>query len=175
LEWLSPSEQNLIPLHEARVNFTGGQSILDLTVYEESSANSQFRFSLSGKSGKTDGTLTKLAPGHFQVVLPATSSGDYRIDLTEERAGQRIAYPPVAYTLAYDRSAEVPRPEFNYRLLARLAEGSGGEINPPALDSLRRESLTKNFQPLRPPLLILAVVLLLVEIALRRIIFRESD
>ncbi|MEO6164388.1 MAG: VWA domain-containing protein, partial [Candidatus Binatia bacterium] len=161
LEWLSPSsEKNLIPLHEARVNFTGGQSILDLTVYEESSANSQFRFSLSGKSGKTDGTLTKLAPGHFQVVLPANSSGDYRIDLTEERAGQRIAYPPVAYTLAYDRSAEVPRPEFNYRLLARLAEGSGGEINPRSLDSLRRESLTKNFQPLRQPLLVLAFVLL---------------
>jgi len=175
LEWLSPSEQNLIPLHEARVGFTGGQSILDLTVYEESSANSQFRFSIAGKSGKTDGALTKLAPGHFQVVLPASASGDYRIDLSEERAGQRIAYPPVAYTLAYDRSAEVPRPEFNYRLLARLAEGSGGEINPRSLDRLRRESLTKNFQPVRQPLLILAFVLLLVEIALRRLVFRESD
>ncbi|MGZ8490243.1 MAG: VWA domain-containing protein [Candidatus Binatia bacterium] len=175
LEWLSPSEQNLIPLHETRVSFTGGQSILDLTVYEESGANSQFRFSLAGKNGKTDGTLNKLAPGHFQVVLPASTGGDYRIDLTEERGGQRIAYPPVAYTLAYDRSAEVPRPEFNYRLLARLAEGSGGEINPRSLESLRRESLTKNFQPVRRPLLILAFILLLVEIALRRLVFRESD
>ncbi len=174
-EWLSPSEQNLIPLHEARVSFTGGQSILDLTVYEESGANSQFRFSLTGKSGKTEGVLSKLAPGHFQAVLPASASGDYRIDLTEERGGQRIAYPPVAYTLAYDRSAEVPRPEFNYRLLARLAEASGGEINPRSLDGLRRESLTKNFQPVRHPLLIMAFVLLLVEIALRRIVFRESD
>jgi hypothetical protein len=175
LEWLSPGEQNLVPLHEARVSFTGGQSILDLSVYEDSSANSQFRFSLSGKAGKTDGTLTKLAPGHFQAVLPATSSGDYRIDLTEDRAGQRIPFPPVAYTLAYDRGAEVPRPEFNYRLLARLAEASGGEINPPSPNSLRRESLSKNYQPIRQPLLILAFTLFLLEITLRRFVFGESD
>ena len=175
LDWLSPGEQNLIPLHEARVSFTGGQSILDLSVYEDSSANSQFRFSLSSKGGKTDGALTKLAPGHFQAVLPAISSGDYRIDVTEERASQRIPFPPVAYTLAYDRSAEVPRPEFNYRLLARLAEGSGGEINPRSPNTLRRESLSKNYQPVRQPLLILAFALFLIEIALRRFVFGESD
>jgi Ca-activated chloride channel family protein len=175
LDWLSPGEQNLIPLHEARVSFTGGQSILDLSVYEDSSANSQFRFSLSSKGGKTDGALTKLAPGHFQAVLPAISSGDYRIDVTEERASQRIPFPPVAYTLAYDRSAEVPRPEFNYRLLARLAEGSGGEINPRSTNTLRRESLSKNYHPVRQPLLILAFALFLIEIALRRFVFGESD
>jgi hypothetical protein len=175
LEWLSPAEQNLVPLHEARVSFTGGQSILDLSVYEESSANSQFRFTLSSKAGKTEGALTKLAAGHFQAVLPANASGDYRIDLIEERAGQRIPFPPVAYTMAYDRRTEVPRPEFNYRLLSRLAEASGGEINPPAPNSLRRESVSKSYQPVRQPLLILAFVLFLAEIALRRFVFAEFD
>jgi len=175
LEWLSPGEEKLIPLHEARVSFAGGQSILDLSIYEDGSANSQFRFSLSGTTGKTDGTLTKLAPGHFQAVLPTASSGDYRIEVTEERRGQRIAFPPIAYTLAFDRSAEVPRPEFNYRLLSRLAEGSGGEINPGSPNSLRHESFSKNFRPVRQPLLIFAFVLLLVEISLRRFVFGESD
>ena len=175
LEWLSPTEQNLIPLHEARVTFSGGQSILDLSVYEDSSANSQFRFSLGSKAGKIDGTLSKLAPGHFQAVLPATSSGDYRVDLIEERAGQRIPFPPIAYTLAYDRRAEVPRPEFNYRLLTRLAEASGGEINPRSPNSLRRESVSKSYQPVRQPLLIAALLLFLLEIALRRFVFAESD
>jgi hypothetical protein len=175
LEWLSPGEQNLIPLHDARVSFTGGQSILDLSVYEDSSANSLFRFSLSSKAAKTGGTLTKLAPGHFQAVLPVAASGDYRVDITEDRAGQRIAFPPVAYTLAYDPSAEMPRPEFNYRLLSRLAEGSGGEINPLAPNSLRRESLSKNYRPMRQPLLVLACLLFLIEVALRRLVFAESD
>ena len=175
LEWLSPAEQNLVPLHEARVSFTGGQSILDLSVYEESSANSQLRFTLSSKAGKTEGAMTKLAVGHFQAVLPANASGDYRIDVIEERAGQRIPFPPVAYTMAYDRRTEVPRPEFNYRLLSRLAEASGGEINPPAPNSLRRESVSKSYQPVRQPLLILAFVLFLAEIALRRFVFAEFD
>ncbi len=175
LEWLSPEEQNLIPVHDARVSFAGGQSILDLSVYEDTSANSHFHFTLAGKSGKTDGTLTKLAPGHFQAILPITSSGDYRVDIIEERSGQRIAFPPVAYTLPFDRSAEVPRPEFNYRLMSRLAEGSGGEINPRSPNNLRRESLSKNYQPVRQPLLILAFLLFLVEITLRRFVFAESD
>jgi uncharacterized membrane protein len=175
LDWLSPSEENLIPVHEARVSFLDGQSILDLSVYEESSANSQFRFAVSGKNGKTDGSLTKLAPGHFQATLPIATSGDYRIDLVEERGGQRIPFPPVAYTLAYDRTSEVPRPEFNARLLTRLAEGSGGEINPRALDSVKRATLSKSYQPARQPLVILAFVLFLVEIALRKFIFSEPD
>lgn len=175
MDWLNPVEENLVPQHEARVNYAYGQSILDLTVFEENSANSLFRFSISGKSGKTDGTLGKLAPGHFQSVLPANASGDYRIEITEERAGRRIAFPPVAYTLAYDRTTEMPRPEFNYRLLSRLAEGSGGEINPQSPDSLRRESLTKSFQPVRQPLVILALLLLFFEIALRRLYLGESD
>jgi uncharacterized membrane protein len=175
LDWLSPGEQDLIPLHEARVSFSGGQSILDLSVYEEGSAHSQFRFSLSNKASKTEGTLTKLAPGHFQAVLPVSSSGDYRIDLIEERAGQRIPFPPVAYTMAYDRRTEVPRPEFNYRLLSRLAEASGGEINPAAPNKLRRESISTSYQPMRQPLLILALLLLLGEIAVRRLVFNEVE
>ena len=77
--------------------------------------------------------------------------------------------------MAYDRHTEVPRPEFNYRLLSRLAEASGGEINPPAPNSLRRETMSKTYQPVRQPLLIAALLLLLVEITLRRLVFAESD
>ena len=69
----------------------------------------------------------------------------------------------------------MPRPEFNYRLLSRLAEGSGGEINPGSPDSLRRASLSKSFRPVRQPLLMLAFILLLAEITFRRFVFGESD
>lgn len=174
LEWLSPTEENLIPIHEARVSFLDGQSILDLSVYEDSSANSQFRFSLSG-AGKGDGVLTKLAPGHFQTVLPIATSGDYRIDLAEDRSGRRIGFPPVAYTLAFDRTSEVPRPDVNTRLLSKLAEATGGEINPQSLDSLKRESISKNYQPVRQPLIILAFLFFLAEVAIRKLVLSELD
>jgi uncharacterized membrane protein len=174
LDWLSPPEENLIPIHEARVSFSDGQSILDLSVYEDSSANSQFRFALSGAS-KAEGVLTKLAPGHFQALLPISATGDYRIDLAEDRGGRRIAFTPVGYRLAFDRASEVPRPTFNTRLLSKLAETTGGEINPQSLDTLKRESLSKNYQPVRQPLIVLAFLLLLSEVAIRKLILWESE
>ena len=175
LEWLSPNEEVEIPVHEARVSFADSRSILDLAVYEDASANSQFRFAVTGKAGKSEGSVSKLAPGHYQAVLPLSAAGSYRIDLTEDRGGRRIAYPPLGYSLAYDLTSEVPRSEFNNRLLSRMAEATGGEINPRSADGLKTTSLTKNYQPVRQPLIILAFALLLLEITLRRFVFDEPD
>jgi Ca-activated chloride channel family protein len=125
-DWLrpGPSEQP-IPLHEARVSLSASQPILDLFLYEEASADRQFRFSTVGKSGKSEGTLKKLAPGHYQAALLISAPGDYRIELTEERRGWRIVYPPVGYILPYDPGTEITRPDFNTDLLVQLAQVTG--------------------------------------------------
>ena len=175
LDWLSPNEEVEIPAHDARVSFADNRSILDLAVYEDASANSQFRFSATGKAGKIEGSLTKLAPGHYQAILPLSTVGSYRIDLTEDRGGRRIIYPPLGYSLAYDLTSEIPRNEFNTRLLTRMAEATGGEINPRPAEGLKTTSLTKNYQPVRQPLIVLAFALLLLEITLRRFVFGEPD
>jgi Ca-activated chloride channel family protein len=178
LEWLVPPEENLVPAHEARVSFVENQSVLDLAVFDEPSANSQYRFTLTGKAGKSEGILNKLAPGHFQVVLPISQPGDYRIDLLEERGGRKIAFPPIGYTLPYDISREQPRPDFNTRLLVRLAEATGGEINPkpPVIRSANnRDMVTKTYQPLRQPFIILAFCFFLLEVAVRKFLFAEPD
>ncbi len=175
LDWLSPNEEVEIPAHDARVSFSDNRSVLDLAVYEDASANSQFRFSVTGQAGKIEGRLTKLAPGHYQAALPLSATGSYRIDLTEDRNGRRIAYPPLGYSLAYDLTSELPRSEFNTRLLTRMAEATGGEINPRAAEGSKTTSLTKNYQPVRQPLIVLAFALLLLEIALRRVVFGELD
>ena len=175
-DWLrpGPSEQP-IPLHEARVSLSASQPILDLFLYEEASADSQFRFSTVGKSGKSEGTLKKFAPGHYQAALPISAPGDYRIELTEERRGRRIVYPPVGYILPYDPRTEITRPDFNTDLLVQLAQVTGGEINPqtPATDT--KQAVTRNYQPIRQPLIVLAFVLFLLEIAARKLLFSEID
>ena len=175
-DWLrpGPSEQP-IPLHEARVSLSANQPILDLVLYEEASADSQFRFSAVSKSGKSEGTLKNLAPGHYQASLPISAPGDYRIELTEERRGRKIVYPPVGYILPYDPRTEVTRPDFNTDLLVRLAQVTGGEINPqtPATDT--QQTVTRNDQPIRQPLIVLAFVLFLLEIAARKLLFSETD
>jgi hypothetical protein len=176
LEWLRPSPgDEPIPLHEARVSISANQPILELFVYEQGSSDSLFRFSATGKAGRFEGILKKLAPGHYQSALPISAAGDYRIELTEERGGRRISYPPVGYTLPYDPNSEIPRPEFNTKLLAQLAQATGGEINPRSTDSPKKESVTRNYQPIRQSLIVLAFVLFLLEIAARRLLFSEAD
>ena len=174
LDWLRPSEEP-IPLHEARVSLSASQPVLELFAYEEASADSQFRFSVIGKSGRSEGTLRKLAPGHYQAELPISVPGDYRIELTEERRGRRIPYPPIGYTLPYDRESEIARPEFNTNLLIQLAQSTGGEINPESSDKFQKQDVTRNYQPMRQPLIVLAFVLFLLEIAARKLLLSEID
>jgi len=175
LEWLVPVEENLILNHEARVSFSENRSVLDLSIFEDAGANSHYRFAMTGKAGKAEGVFTKLAPGHYQAVLPASEPGDYRIDITEDRGGRRIAYPPVGYNLSYSVSSELPRPEFNARLLTRLAEATGGEVNPRFDEAQNRTSVSKTHSPLKQPLIVLAFCLFLLEVALRKLAFAEPD
>jgi hypothetical protein len=175
LEWLVPVEENLVPAHEARVNFSDNRSTLDLSIYEEAGANSHYRFILSGKATKAEGMLTKLAPGHYQAVLPVTEPGDYRIDVVEDRGGRRIPFPPIGYNLPYRLNSELPRFDFNMRLLSRLADATGGAINPPSTAGQIRTSVTKTHAPLKQPLIVLAFFLFLLEVALRKLAFAEPD
>lgn len=174
LTWLRPVEEP-IPLHEARVSLSGNRPVLELFAYEEASAASRFRFSIQGKGGKTEGALSKLAPGHYQAALPISSPGDFRIELFEERQGRRITLPPIGYTLPYELSAEQPRPEFNTDLLLKLAQSSGGEINPRSPGSLKKQIVTKSYAPHRQALILLALVLFLAEVAARKLWFSEPD
>jgi Ca-activated chloride channel homolog len=174
VEWLVPVDENLVPAHEARVGFSENRSVLDLSIFEEVGANSQYRYSMTGKAGKTEGVLTKLAPGHYQTVLPASQPGDYRLDILEDRGTRRVAFPPVGYSLTYPLSSELPRPEFNTRLLTRLAEATGGEINP-KMNIPQVTSVSKTHSPLKQPLIILICCTFLLEVALRKLIFVEPD
>jgi hypothetical protein len=148
---------------------------LDLYIYEESSAESQFRFSLTGKEGKQEGILKKLARGHFQISLPVVKPGDYRLEVTEERDGRRIGFSKAGYTLPYDLTVEMPQPSFNLPLLNQLARISGGEINPSTAQSFEKQSLTKTYQHTREYLIALAACLFFLEIAFRRLVLAEVD
>jgi hypothetical protein len=175
LEWLLPPEENLVPAHEARVSFSDNRSTLELSIYEEAAVNSHFRYSLTGKSTKAEGLLTRLAPGHYQTSLPVGEPGDYRIDVVEDRNGRRIALPPIGYSLPYGLDSERPRPEFNIKLLSRIADATGGEINPGSAAAEARVDVTKTGTPVKQPLIVLACLFFLLEVALRKLVFTEPD
>lgn len=175
IDWMAPPVEDLVPVHEARVSIAENRAVLDLTVYEETAANSQYRFSISGRGSKADGSLVRLAPGHYQAVLPVSESGDYRIDIVEDRGGRRIPFPPVGYSLPYPLTSELPRAEFNTRLLARMAEATGGQINPSGANSRNLGTVITTYASLKAPLIIAACVILLLEIFLRKLAFGEPD
>jgi Ca-activated chloride channel homolog len=172
-EWLRPGDEP-IPLHEARVNLAGNQPVLDLFVYEEASTDSQFRFSIDGKEGISNGTLRKLAPGHYQTTLSIKTPGDYRITLTEDRRGRGIPFPPLGYTLSYDLNREQARPYFNTALLAKMAQISGGEMNPKTPEAFNNQEVTKSYTPVRQALIIFALILFILEIAFRNLVTSET-
>jgi Ca-activated chloride channel family protein len=173
--WLHPADdRDSIPPHEARVGLSANRPFLDLFVYEDTGPDSQFRFAVNGKQGKVEGLLQKLAAGHYQITLPLTAPGDYRIELTEERRGRRVAYPPIGYSLPYDLEKEIPRADFNLPLLNKLAQASGGEVNPKFTESSTTHEITNTYRPLRQLLMICAAVLFLMEIVARKLLFAEA-
>jgi hypothetical protein len=153
----------------------GTQPILDLYLYEVTASESQFRFTASGNGTKSEGILKAVATGHLQAALPTLPIGEYRIDLVEERKGREIAYPPVGFTATYDPKRELPRPDVNVALLRRLAEASGGEINPISVEKVERQHTSAVHEPLRGPLIVVAFALFIFEIAVRRLFLGESQ
>jgi Mg-chelatase subunit ChlD len=174
LDWLRP-ESEPIPHYEARVSLVGLRPVLDLYLYDDVSAASQFSLWIPGKNGSTPVMLKKLAPGHFQSALPISVPGEYEIELTELRRERRIALTKLRYSLPYDTNSERPRPFFNTDLLGQLAQASGGEINPSANDVAAETASTDHSSPAKTPLIALAFLLFLLEVAFRKLVLTEAD
>jgi Ca-activated chloride channel family protein len=173
-DWLRPIKEALPP-HEVRINLLKNQPVLDLYLFEESANRGLFRYTLTSKQGKKEGVLQTLAPGHYQASLPISNPGDYRIDLTEERQEQKVSYPPLGHTLTFDPRSELPRNELNITLLEQLARVTGGEINPKEVETRKvQEETVLATKPLRSLLILLASILFLLEIMLRRFVFRPN-
>jgi hypothetical protein len=163
-------KETVLPPHEIRINVAEDRPVLDLYLYAQESAESGFHYSYSGKGHRGEGTLKKLAAGHYQTMLPFATPGDYRIELTEDRRGQKRAYPPLGYTLAFNPRAEIPRGYVNLRLLEKLADASGGEINPDKQAGASKENVSRTVTPLRSPVILLIAILFILEFFMRRFV-----
>jgi len=168
LEWLRPPKEPFPP-HEVRINLLGNHPVVDLYLYGEENDGSLFRYTFSGKAGVGEGLFRRLAPGRYQATLPFSVPGDYRIDLTEERQGQKLSYPPLGYTLAFDPRIEMPQDDFNLSLLEQLARSTAGTVNPEGEKKPRHQEVIRTGQSLRFPLVFVALNLFLLEIILRRV------
>jgi len=96
--------------------------------------------------------------------------GNYRIALFASSGGTETPYPTLGYTLSVDPNAEAPKDRFNTALLERLAQRSGGAINPDLLEEVKTEEVQRLSHSLRSFPLFLAALFFLLEIFLGRLI-----
>ena len=117
--------------------------------------------------GNNEGTLAleRLAPGHYQGLLPHPRSGDYRAEIMLP-SGEKVG--PLGYTVPLRRTGEMPQPQANLSLLATLASATGGSVNPD-VSTLIQPTRPAEQQPLLPYLIPLAMALFFLELIVRRL------
>ncbi len=113
--------------------------------------------------------LRQTAPGRYQATLPAGDPGVYRVEVQQSRDGQSLGSETSGYAIS-------PAPEFqdlgsNDGLLKEIAAMTGGSSTQNPADAFSRSGMpsTPGWEPLWSYLMALALLLLPVEIALRRI------
>jgi hypothetical protein len=172
-DWLRP-ERGSLPAHEVRINMVEDQPVLDFYLYSQEFDGNVFRYSYSSaESGKGEGTLNRLAPGHYQSKLPFASPGDYRIELKEERRGRLVGYPVAGFTLPVKAKGDVYKDGFNLTLLDQIAESTGGSINFRPEQEPRTVYTAAKVTFFRPYFIFLAALVFLLEVFFRRFFLRE--
>ena len=169
-DWLKPQGEALPP-HEARIDRSGNQVVLNFFLYGAESDGNPYRYSYSGPQGaKGEGVLKRLAPGHYQAGLPFAAAGDYRVELKEDRRGLTISYPILGYTRPPEITSEAPTGDVNLALLQRIARLTGGSINP----GIAAETISRKSPPtvrfLQSYLVLAAALFFVAEAFIRRLL-----
>jgi uncharacterized membrane protein len=169
-DWLKPQPEALPP-HEARINQSSDQTVLDFYLYSADFDGDAFRYGYTGPKGvRGDGMLKHVAPGHYQAALPLGAAGDYRIELKEERRSRTLNYPPLGYTRQTETKAELPTADLNLALLERIAQSTGGTINPDREPQIQQNKLAPQVTPLHAYLILAAALLFLAERFIRTLL-----
>ncbi|MAT16424.1 MAG: chloride channel protein [Planctomyces sp.] len=112
--------------------------------------------------------LDQIGPGKYKTSFDVLKPGAYHLELTQKQGGQVQFQQSRGMIVGYPD--ELRLKPTNTELLKSLAEMSGGKYDPTAEEIFENESRTTGRPtPLWPYLLAAALVLFLVDVALRRI------
>jgi uncharacterized membrane protein len=115
-------------------------------------------------------SLKQTAPGRYHADLTTKKPGAYHMELAIKRNGQDLYRQARGMTVGYSDELRI-RPT-NENLLREIAAASGGEYGPSAEDVFRNDGRTADRPlPLERYLLTAAALLLVWDVALRRIDF----
>lgn len=123
---------------------------------------------LRGGDGTTQQLVFERVGEHRYEARAKLSSEGIALGTVAIGDGRTIRLPPVAlpYSPEFERGSDPARGE---RMLRRIASESGGIVNPAATELFRGDRGSKGWRPIARELAWLALALLLLEIAVRRL------
>lgn len=133
--------------------------------------NSEVEMTIISPSLEREKSLLKqTAPGQYAAIIPTGQTGAYNMEIALKKDGQVLYRQSRGLMVGY--SDELRIQSTNETLLKEIAGVSGGQFNPdPAKLFQRPNEWTTRPTPLWPWLLTLAIFLLILDVALRRIDF----
>ena len=116
-------------------------------------------------------SLRQIAPGRYQTNFETSIAGAYNIDISVGQGGEEVYRQSRGLMVGY--SDELRIQPTNVAILKSIASLSGGQFHPDA-NSLFKQSSVRATRPtpLWPWLLTVAAILLILDVALRRIDFQ---
>lgn len=117
---------------------------------------------------KQEVTLTSVAPGRYEAVVPATSFGAYKVDVVHEKDGKKVAISSGRGAYPYPEEHLAFAPDLSR--VAQIADVTGGTVNPTpaALFATGGESTTHSSPAWHFPLYFVVLALAL-DVFLRRV------
>lgn len=118
--------------------------------------------------------LRQVGPGQFQATIPNPQTGSYLVQVNAQNQGQPIGQQMVGLVVPY--SPEYRQQQSNVALLERIAQETGGKpLETPAAAFEHNLAAVQRAQEISLPLLLLALLLLPLDIGVRRLSLRRRD
>jgi Ca-activated chloride channel homolog len=162
----------------AQTRIEGTQAIVTAEAKDKDGAplpDAQVTATLVSPDGSSQSLpLRQVGPGQFQATIPNPQTGSYLVQVNAQNQGQPVGQQMVGLVVPY--SPEYRQQQSNPALLERIAQETGGRaLETPEAAFEHNLATVRRAQEISLPLLLAALLLLPLDIGVRRLSLRRRD
>lgn len=157
----------------AEVTVAGGETIIRLATAASQNDLTVTATLIGGDGSRREVRLTQVAPNQYQARIESPVPGTYLVQIAGARGDRVMIQETAGMVVPY--SSEYRSAQANPGLLNELANTTKGRFVTEPSEVFTRLNQVFSAQEIAFPLLLLALILLPIDIALRRLMVRRSD
>jgi hypothetical protein len=163
---------------ETSIHAEGARTIIDVKLADlEGTPRNGLQLDanvVGGDATAQSAALAQVAPGEYRASIPSPIQGTYVLQITGKQDGRVVLQSAAGMVVPY--SAEYRQGQRNPALLAALARDTGGSALAQPADAFAHTlAPVYSAREIALPLLLLALLLLPIDIGLRRLMLRRED